>query len=172
MNALKNNPSVLNLLRQYEALPPRDRSALKLLFATALVLLLYFAAWAPAQAYMDQAKSDLEYNQGIVELISTNRSVLASSSRSGGSGTNKAPLDSQQLVSKVTNMAKRGGVTLKRFEPSGDNKLKVWVDDAAFDKFVKWLVTLDKTLGVKVEQITIEKDDAQGHVSARMTLSS
>ncbi|WP_197470108.1 type II secretion system protein GspM, partial [Oleiphilus sp. HI0117] len=88
-----------------------------------------------------------------------------------GSASKKA-LNSQQLVSSVTNLAKQQKVALKRFEPSGDNKLKVWVDDASFDKVISWLSRLKSSLGVRVEQISIDKDDAPGKISARMTLSS
>ncbi len=167
---LKNNPSVLNAQRQYEALPARDRLALKVLALVFVLLILYFAAWKPAEDFMNQAKSDLAYNQDILSLINTNSAVLAQSSKQ--SSSNKASLDSQQLVSTVTNMAKQKGVVLKRFEPSGGDKLKVWVDNASFDKMVIWLVSLKKSLGITVEQITIERDDEPGLVSARLTLSS
>ena len=72
----------------------------------------------------------------------------------------------------ATNLAQRQGVALKRFEPSGERELKVWVDDAAFDKVVAWLMELKTRLGVEVEQISLERQEKPGLVSARLTLSS
>jgi len=46
------------------------------------------------------------------------------------------------------------------------------VDDVSFDKVVVWLNTLKKSLNVSVEQISIDKGDDPGKVSARLTLSS
>lgn len=169
---LKNNSTVINLQRQYESLPQRDRSALKVMFGVLLLVISYFALWQPAHKYMKEAQSDLAFSEELLALVNNNKTVLSSLSRGNSSNNQKPTLDSQQLVSSVTNMAKKKGVLLKRFEPSGGNKLKVWVDNAEFDKVIVWLTTLKKSLGVQVEQITIEKDDGPGLVSARMTLSS
>lgn len=171
IESIKNNPSVLNAIRQFESLPSRDRMALKILSLVVLILILYFSMWVPAKAFMDQNKSDLEFNKQLLALVVDNKTTLSSMNRSGASSSAKI-LDSQQLVSSVTNLAKQNKIALKRFEPSGENKLKVWVDDAPFDKMIKWLDRMKKSLGVTVEQITIEKDDSPGLVSARMTLSS
>jgi general secretion pathway protein M len=81
-------------------------------------------------------------------------------------------LSSQQLVSSVSNLAKKHGVMLKRFEPSGDKKIKVWVDNASFDKMITWLTALKTSLNIEVEQISVEKDDVEGQVSSRLTLST
>ena len=172
LDSLKNNPSVLALIRQYEGMPQRDRAAVKILALVLLLTALYFIAWKPAQGYMDDAKSELDHNTSLLALVNDNKSVLSSISRKSGASASTKVLDSQQLVSSVTNMAKKKGIALKRFEPSGGNKLKVWVDDVSFDKMVTWLISLKKSLGVTVEQVTIEKDDAPGLVSARLTLSS
>jgi general secretion pathway protein M len=172
LESLKQNASVLSMQKQYEAMPARDRLALKLLGVAVLMCVVYFLIWVPAQNYMQNAQRDYEQNQQLLATIKTNKIFLSSLVRnSGASGTQKI-MDSQQLVSSVTNMAKRNGVTLKRFEPSGDTQLKVWVDNVSFDKMIAWLAALQASLNVSVEQISIEKDDVAGQVSARLTLSS
>ena len=98
-----------------------------------------------------------------------NKSALASLSKSSSSSEG---LNSQQLVSSVTNLAKRAGIVLKRFEPSGEREIKVWVDDTSFDKMMTWLNTMKKALNVRVEQISIEKSELPGLVNSRLTLSS
>lgn len=171
LESLKQNPALLNLRKQYEMLPQRDRLALKVLSVVLSAVIIYFAMWQPAFQYKQNAELNLERNQQLLALINENRSVLSSGSRSGGKSARKI-LDSQQLVSSVTNLAKQKGIVLKRFEPSGDSKLKVWVDDVSFDKMMVWLSTMRKSLNVTVEQISIDKDDDPGKVSARLTLSS
>ena len=170
LNGLKQHPSLLSLRKQYEMLGARDRLALKWMAVALVVAIFYFAAWQPAYQYKINAQADLKQNQTLLALVASNRDALSHIAKQ--SQKNRSSLDSQQLVSSVTNLAKRNGVLLKRFEPSGDNKLKVWLDNASFDKVVSWLATMKQTLNITVEQISIEKDEAPGLVSARLTLSS
>jgi len=170
--SIKQHPTLMGYRKQYEMLPAQDRLALKALIAALSLAILYFAICMPIYEYKKNAEMKLEQNQQLLSLVMTNKKTLANiAKRSSGAGNKKA-LNSQQLVSSVTNLAKRKGVVLKRFEPSGDNKLKVWVDDASFDKVMSWLSSLQQSLNVKVEQVSIEKDDAPGQISARLTLSS
>jgi len=169
---LKQNSTVLGLQKQYEMLPPRDRSVLKIFSIILMMFIIFYAMWLPAHGYMENAQRDVEQNKQLLTLVKQNKALLSSLSRSSGSSKTDKVMSSQQLVSSVTNMAKRNGVLLKRFEPSGERKIKVWVDNASFDKMISWLTALNKSLNVSVEQISIEKDDAAGLVSARLTLSS
>lgn len=171
INKIMQNPAILNAIKQYEMLPSRDRMALKVLAVVLVLCGLYFGAWVPAQNYMTSAADELERNQSLLTLVNENKHILKSlSANNAASGT--TTLNSQQLVSSVTNLAKQQGLNLKRFEPSGENKLKVWMDDQPFDKMASWLSALKKSLNVSVEQISVEKEDAEGLISARLTLSS
>jgi len=169
---ITQHPTLMGYRKQYEMLPAQDRLALKALVSAVALAVLYFAVCMPIYEFKKNAELNLEQNKQLLSLVLSNKKTLSSIAKnSSGAGTKKA-LNSQQLVSSVTNLAKRKGVVLKRFEPSGDNKLKVWVDDASFDKVMSWLTSLNQSLNVKVEQVSIEKDDAPGQISARLTLSS
>ena len=169
---LMQNPAILNAQKQYEMLPSRDRLALKVLAVALGLCILYFGAWVPAQNYMLDAANNLESKQTLLKLVNENKASLSSLAKASSSSSGNPALNSQQLVSSVTNLAKQQGLNLKRFEPSGENKLKVWMDEQSFDKIAQWLDRLSKSLNVRVEQISIEKEDAEGLVSARLTLSS
>lgn len=169
ISAIKQNPSILKALKQYEMLPARDRLALKALVGVLIVLFLYFGLWQPAHQYKKDADAYLLQQQALLALVQENKTALSNLSKSSSTAIG---LNSQQLVSSVTNLAKQAGVVLKRFEPSGENEIKVWVDDASFDKMMTWLSTMNKTLNVRVEQISIEKSEQVGLVSSRLTLSS
>jgi general secretion pathway protein M len=167
---IANHPVVLNAKKSWETLGERDRASLKILGVVLSALVIYFGIWVPAQSFMLEQRSMLETNKGLLVLVQTNQKMLAKSGRTGSQTA--AGLDSQQLVSTVTNMATKEGLSLKRFEPAGEQKVKVWIEDSPFDKLVSWLTELERNLKVRVEQISIEKDEAEGLVSARLTLSS
>lgn len=170
-NFITQSSVYLNAQRQLEMLPARDRMALKVLAIVLALLILFFAIWQPASAYMREQEELLDQRIELLKLVRSNSAVLAAMSTSSPSAQTPS-LNSQQLVSSVTNLAQRQGVALKRFEPSGERELKVWVDDAAFDKVVAWLMELKTRLGVEVEQISLERQEKPGLVSARLTLSS
>lgn len=172
LSKLKQSPAVLSAQKQFEMLPPRDRMALKLLGLVLGICVLYFAMWVPAQNFMLEAERDLEVSQDLVALVNENRALLKSLARQGGQSSGQSSLNSQQLVSTVTNLAKKKGLNLKRFEPSGENKIKVWMDAQSFDKMVSWLEELGRSFSVRVEQISVEGEDKSGLVSVRMTLAS
>lgn len=167
---LKSNPSIASGLQQYQALPERDRLALKILAGVLFLVLLYFVVWQPAQNFKDESLASLESARDLKALVQSNQASLGQLGRSTGSS--KAALDGQQLVGAVTNMARQQGVALKRFEPSGNDSVKVWLEQVPFDKAARWLSLMNKNLGVSVKQITLEADDKPGIINARMTLGS
>lgn len=165
-----NKQSLVSAKLKWEALEAREQQSLKLLVCALVLFLAYFALWVPAKSYMETSHRLLDERAELLGLVQSSRSVLAQgSSNSANSG---AILNSQQLVSTVTNLAKKQKLSLKRFEPSGDNKVKVWVEDVSFDVLVSWLSALETSVSVKVEQISVEKQDRPGVVSARLTLAS
>ncbi len=170
INFIKQHPSILKALKQYEMMPSRDRLALKVLAFSLILLFLYFGLWQPAYTYKKESSIYLQQQKDLLALVVENRPAL--SKLTSASSANNSSLNSQQLVTSVTNLAKQTGVVLKRFEPSGEREIKVWVDDAAFDKMITWLSTMKRTLNIRVEQISVEKSDGPGLVSARITLAS
>ncbi|MFT6029308.1 MAG: general secretion pathway protein M [Oleiphilaceae bacterium] len=167
---IKQHPTILKALKQYEMLPSRDRIALKTLGFVSILMFMYFALWQPAYLYKKESQSYLQQQKELLAMVIENK--LALRGLTSSSSSNTSALNSQQLVTSVTNLAKQTGVVLKRFEPSGEREIKVWVDDASFDKMIIWLTTMKRTLNVRVEQISVEKSDGPGLVSARLTLSS
>jgi len=146
-----------------------EQNVVKLCAVVVAGLLLYTLLWSPTKEYMEQSKAGLERAEQLQALIESNKNTLARLAK--GSGSSKS-LTSQQLVSSVTNLAKRQGLNLKRFEPSGENEVKVWVEGVPFNDVVKWLSALQKSLKIEVDQLSLERGDADGLVSARLTLSS
>jgi general secretion pathway protein M len=165
-----NKQVLVNAKNKWEALEAREQQSLKILGVALVLFLAYFLLWVPAQSYMKDSERLLQERADLLGLVQSSRAILASQSNSTqGSG---AILNSQQLVSTVTNLAKKQQLSLKRFEPSGENKVKVWVEDVSFDVLVSWLSALETSVSVKVEQISVEKQDKPGVVSARLTLTS
>ena len=63
LDKLKQHSVILDLQKQYEMLPVRDRSILKVFVIILMLCIIYFAMWVPASDYMQNAKKDFcQYN--------------------------------------------------------------------------------------------------------------
>lgn len=62
------------------------------------------------------------------------------------------------------------GRSLKRMEPEGKEKVKIWLEEALFDDILRWLSLLKSSYGIKTGEILTEGSDRSGYVDARITL--
>lgn len=60
--------------------------------------------------------------------------------------------------------------TVKRIEPEGSNKARLWMEEGSFDRMVAWLVDLQRSQGVAIEEIRVDAKADDGTVNARLTL--
>lgn len=159
------------VINAYENLSARDRFAVQILSVVVLLFLIYLAIWKPAKAFRESAKSDMDYYHHLVEWIKSNQSQIRLSASNGEQSTSRIQ-NSQELVTAVSNKAKQYKLSLKRFEPSGDHKIRVWLENSSFNDTVLWLQDLKKNYGIHVSQIGIERNDTPGLVDITLTLKS
>ncbi|AHI27916.1 type II secretion system protein GspM [Marinobacter similis] len=170
---LKDQPSVGKLIAQYDQLAKRDQQALLVLIVAVLVGLLYFAIWRPATTFHDSAVADRENAAELLAWMQANESTikrLSSASSDGSAGTSDLP-DGRALMALVTRSARESGLALQRFEPSGENAIRVWLEDAPFAEVAAWLEQLKSGNGVIIDQAAMDRADEPGRVSVRLTLT-
>jgi general secretion pathway protein M len=76
----------------------------------------------------------------------------------------------QPLLTLVSTTAKENQIVFKRFQPDGDNVLKLWMEHVSFNSLLLWLHGIDKTNGISVEEISVEQSKEGGYVDVRLTL--
>lgn len=170
---LKDQPSVGKLIAQYDQLAKRDQQALLVLIVAVLVGLLYFAIWRPATTFHDSAVDDRENAAELLAWMQANESTikrLGSASSDGSAGTSDLP-DGRALMALVTRSARESGLALQRFEPSGEDAIRVWLEDAPFAEVAAWLEQLKSGNGVIIDQAAMDRADEPGRVSVRLTLT-
>jgi general secretion pathway protein M len=59
---------------------------------------------------------------------------------------------------------------MKRIEPAGDHSVRVWMEQAPFDTLAGWLDELNRSYGVHVQLIALDREAGPGRVNARITL--
>ncbi len=147
----------------------RDQLALTWMAVAVALFLVFILVWRPVQEYLE--KSKLEAQSAYEDLVWMKENELRARQLSRqGSGAPKAQLSGSSLLSTVGNTAQKYKVELQRFEPRGEDKVNVALDKVDFNQMMLWLGELNARYGIAVEQISVDKSDQPGQVSARLTL--
>jgi len=149
--------SIAPLRQRWRALEPREQRALGIGGAAVLLLFLVYGLWLPSQRAALKAERQFDSNRALLLELQA-RTPAGSAPGAGGS-----------LLGTASGTAGRAGLTLGRIEPEGDNRVRVWIEKADFNKVAAWLATL-AAQGVRLDEAQIERL-AAGGVSARFTLS-
>lgn len=59
---------------------------------------------------------------------------------------------------------------LKRIQPDGDDKIRLWLEHASFGAVIKWLDTMQRQHGIRVDAATVDRQEATGVVNAKLVL--
>jgi general secretion pathway protein M len=154
------------LLKHYKVLEKREQVALLSLSVFLLGVVLYVGIWAPANNYVLDSKVDHDRYLKLLTFLKSTESQARSSE--GNQDAGKAT--GQSLLSSVSGSAQSVGIKPSRLQPEGSEAVSVWFDAVAFTKLMLWLERLESGQGIVVRQITIDRRELPGQVSARLVL--
>lgn len=151
----------------YYGLESRERLALNLLVSFLLVVVFYLVVWRPVYTWRDEAERAFVRESALLEWMRQNEDAA----RRSGAATRTAQ-SSASLLSLVLNSARRYGITLSQSQPEGDDAVQVSVPSGSFDDLINWLDQLNRTNGVTVRQLNVNRLNEPGKISARLLLAS
>jgi len=161
------------LVARWRQLAPREQRLLTLAAGVLALLLGYGLLWSPWQAARERLRSenarlqaDLAWLQQLAPQVQALRArqPVVTSSRAADAGPLPVRLDTSLRAAGL-------GEHLLRLEPAPDASVKLWLDDAPFDRVITWLGELADQ-GVVIEALGVNPGAAPGRVSARMTVSA
>ncbi|MDR9423713.1 MAG: type II secretion system protein M [Marinobacter sp.] len=170
---LSKQPVISKLIARYDELPARDRHALAALAFALLLAVLYFMVWRPAVDFHDRALSSRENASELLAWMEANESAIQalSAENTTAPGRVNRPVDGRALMSLVTRTAGEVDLPLQRFEPSGDDAVRVWLDSVTFADVAGWLEQLTTEHGIIIDQASMDRANDPGVVSVRLTLT-
>ena len=137
-----------------------------------VILVLYLSVWEPLVTKTQVLKKTNQYNHELISWMeqsaSEARELQAKIKAGGPSGRSK----DQSLLGIIDRTAKTAklGKSVKRVQPDGKTKARVWLEDVSFNDMIKWLEGLQRSEGIHIETTVIEKRDEPGLVNARLVL--
>lgn len=136
------------------------------------VFLLYLLIWQPISNHFQQLAQDVSNDNETLLWMKQAASELRQ--LRGNDPLANRPQGRQFVLGMIERTAKSGklGGVMKRVQPEGQNGVRVWFEDAAFDDVLQWLAILDSAHGLLVKEITIEKQQNPGLVNVRVLLES
>lgn len=150
------------MLAFYEQLGDRDRTALRWLGWFGAAVLAYLIAVTPLLGRLETSARRLDAERSMLAWLQAH-------DQGGAAGTTAQSSD-EPLATVVNTTAEKAGLSIRRYEPSGEDGVKLWMEGAAFNSLIKWLFLLEGSHGIRASEFTIEREAEPGKVSVRMTL--
>ena len=159
------NETIEELRSRFDELELSEKRALSLLGGFLILVFVYFALWAPANDFVASSKLDHERHLGLLNYLQSTEDDARSVASSGSKNKEGA-----SLITAVSRTARSVGVSPSRMQPEGDGAVSVWFEAVPFTQLMRWLERLDTDQGIAVRQISMDRQDAPGQVSARIVL--
>jgi len=161
---------VNNLLGYWQQLKPRERIILILLAGVIGIVLLYVAVLEPYQLEVEQLETRIAKQEKDIQWMhyasQEIKQLQGGSARNGGKNLRKG----QSLLVLVDRTAKQNKLasSMKRVEPDGTKRVRVWLEKASFDDVTKWLVKLQRDYQLEVESAVFDKTEDNGRTNVRL----
>lgn len=148
----------------------REQMALVSGAAALLLLLIYLLVWQPFVDSVEQKRLKVKNQQVTLNWMEQNlveiQQIRSQRGAAGSSRTNEALLTLVDRTAKQSQLRQQ----IQRIKPKGDDRVQLWVEQAAFDTLVKWLGQLSRQHGVQIESLNVDRQELPGTVNARLVL--
>lgn len=154
----------------WEQLEPRERLVLSWGSVVVALIIFYSFLWQPWHKAIDEMEESIQTMRADLVWVRQHADILAN----GGKGLEQKFQGSEQsLLSVIESTAKKGNVrkAIQQMVPSKDSgQVRVVLEDANFNHWVKWIDLLVNKYGVNVLDASVERNDDKANVvEVRMT---
>lgn len=161
---MKSLPAPLQ--QALDGLSQRERHMVLAAALVVGVLLLWLLVWEPVSGWQTRAAQTLDTQRALAQRLAQ----AAALQQQRGPGQ---PVDRSTALLTVVDRSSRGptlGKAPSRVQPDGEQTVKVWLEDVAYEKLLAWLIELQGGYGIRPSSLEIERSEHAGTVDARLTL--
>jgi general secretion pathway protein M len=142
---------------------PREQLALRVLGGFLLLAFLATLVLLPLHRFNADSIAAFQAQQDTLAWMQANRAAIGTAAN-----TQRKPGDS--VLTLANQSARELGLAFKRYEPSGERGLNLWLEQVPFDQVVKWLAILERDYGVIAVDFSASRRDEAGLVDVRLIL--
>jgi len=159
------------MMDYWNQLKPSERTIISVAGIILAVLILYLAVLEPFMLKSDEYTTKVAQQKSQIEwLKKKSLEVKQLQVSSGGAGTTRKSGDSLLVIVDRTAKQNKLADSLKRVEPDGSERVRVWLDSASFDEVAKWLGLLQSSYQLDIESAVFDKVEAAGRVNVRLVI--
>lgn len=153
----------------WTALQARERYVLGGGIVLAALLLLWAMVWQPLGRERVRLSDQVDVQRRELALV---RAVAAIPTNTSSAPATAVDRQGKSLLALVDASARTAYLdqAMKRVEPIGARSVRASFEYANFDTVIAWLEVLARDYRVRVTDLSIDKNDGNGLVSARVTL--
>ena len=151
----------------FTSLAPRERAMVSIAAVVVALAWVSAVAWNPLTASVSRLQQSVEEQQALKQWMQ--QAAAEVNQLRGAAGASD---DHRSLLAVVDQTSKQSqlGPAVKRIEPDGQELVRVSLEQASFDDMMSWLGSLQRSFGVSVADVSIDRQAASGRVNARITL--
>jgi type II secretory pathway component PulM len=152
----------------YTELETRDRYALIALAVFFALILVLAGIWQPANNFAARAEKARNGQRELLEWMNATAAQARATAGSEASGRKSG----QSLLTVVQRTAKTFSIKPDKLQPEGNDEVVVWFEAVGFDMLYSWLEELKAKQGILVRQISLDRNEESGTVTARIVMKS
>jgi len=151
----------------FTGLAPRERAMVSIAAVVVTLALVYAVVWSPLASSVSRLQQSVEEQQSLKQWMQQSAAEVKQLRGAAGSTD-----DHRSLLAVVDQTSKQSqlGPAVKRIEPDGQELVRVSLEQASFDDMMTWLGSLQRSFGVSVADVSIDRQADSGRVNARITL--
>ena len=160
------------ILQRFSALSPRERLLSVGTVVGTVFYGLYLLIYEPLSAEKILLAQKIYAQQTYQQLKKINAEVNALRKDNPNS---IASNDAQSLMAVIDASGKELEIfhATKRMIPDGANKITLWLENIAFDKLTLWLAVLESKHAIRVDQVSIVREQTKsGVVNVKLLLAN
>lgn len=153
----------------WDGLHRRERLIFSAGVGLAIVMLVWGMVWQPLGRERARLGEQVEVQRRELALV---RAVAAIPATASNQAAVKVDRQGKSLLALVDASAREANLEsqLKRVEPIGSRSVRASFEFAQFDGVIGWLESLARSHGVHVTDLSVDRAEGNGLVSARITL--
>ncbi len=152
-------------LAWYRRLPDRDQFLFNCCLVLVLALIIVVALLLPAGRYAVNSVSAYQQARDDYQWLQANEQAALQAA-----AATAAPVDANSLLSTAVSSAQAFGLEFRRYEPTADGDLRIWLDNARFESLVGWLQDIALRYQLNVDTITVSPEGDNGLVNVRLEI--
>jgi general secretion pathway protein M len=153
----------------WSRLNQRQQVLLVVAALTVVGAVLFTAVWEPMIEVREQRRDQVAAQQALSRWLDAVAPMASQLRQRAAQQQADAPRSLLGLADETARAAGLAG-SLSRIEPAGEDRVRVWLEQAEFVATMQWLGGLASAHPVSVSQLNLERAGASGQVNVRVTL--